>query len=191
MSGKRVLPMWTQIRRIWKQVFVREARLSKEDWESLLSKLSMGEVPDGEIGSAIVRLSKPLDRQRIEAAKPLILSYLNHHNEWARHEAMWFIRWSGLLEEKPALIRALTNDPDPDNRGFAALCIANMLRGTGDKEAVDALKAKIQDGSEDSLVREHAYGALIEVVTNRSGSDFFVGKKNLDNVDWDWVTKLP
>ncbi len=186
----RTRQTWEQIQQIRKRVFTSELKLSDTEWEVLLRRLSASEVPDSEIGSAIVHLSKPLDRQRVAAAKDTVLSYLNHQNAWARHEALWFIRWAGLLEEKSALIHALNNDPDPDNRGHAALCIEQMLRGTSDREAVDALKVKVQDAAEDAAVRYIAYGALIEVATDRSGSEFYTGTENLDNVDWAWVSKL-
>ena len=163
---------------------------TKQDWDVLLRRLSAGEIPDSEIGSAIVHLSKPLDRQRVTAAKDTVLRYLNHQNSWARHEAMWFINWAKFREEKSALIEALRNDQDSDNRGFAALCIAHLMSGTADKESLNALRATVLSESEDPPVRINAYGALIEIATNRSGSAFFVGEKKLEDVDWDWVSKL-
>jgi hypothetical protein len=36
----------------------------------------------------------------------------------------------------------------------------------------------------------NAYGALIEVATKQSGSDSYIGEKNLNDVDWEWVSKL-
>jgi hypothetical protein len=168
-----------------------KSQLSKQEWEVLLRKLSAGEIPDGEIGLTIVHLSKPLDPLRAAVAKEAVLLYLNHQNSWARHEAMWFIRWSGFREEKPALIRALRNDTDPDNRGYAASCIARLMPGTADMESVNALKAAVLDENEDASVRTNAYAALIEVATNRWDSDFNVGKKTLRDVDWEWVSKLP
>jgi len=42
-----------------------KAQLSIQEWEILLRNLSAGKIPDCEIGSAIVHLSKPLDHQRV------------------------------------------------------------------------------------------------------------------------------
>jgi hypothetical protein len=54
-----------------------KSQLSNQEWEALLRKLSAGEIPDSEIGSAIVHLSKPLDPQRVAAAKETVLRYLS------------------------------------------------------------------------------------------------------------------
>jgi hypothetical protein len=171
-------------------LFKDKVKLSNQEWEILLRKLSAGEIPASEIGSAIVRLSKPFDSQRVAAAKDTVLLHLSHRNGLARQEAMWFIRWAGFREEKSALIRALRNDTDPDNRGYAALCTASLMAGTADKESVDALKAAVLDENEDASVRTDAYGALLEVATNRRDSDFNMRKKSLDDVDWEWISKL-
>lgn len=167
-----------------------KSKLTNKEWEVLLRKLSAGELPHTEIGSAIAHLSKPLDRQRVAAAKDTVLRYLNHENSWARHEAMWFIRWAGLREQKSALIDALRNDQDPDNRGYAAMCIAHLLNGTSDAESLNALKAAVLNENEDESVRKHAYGALIEITTNQSGSDFYYGEKTLQDLDWKWLSGL-
>lgn len=107
-------------------------KLSDKEWEVLLRKQSAAEIPDSEIGSAIVHLSKPLDPRPVAAAKETVLRYLNHQDSWARHEAMWFIGWGGFREENAALSNALRNDNDPDNRGCAAMCIASLMTGTAD-----------------------------------------------------------
>jgi cbb3-type cytochrome oxidase subunit 3 len=87
----------------------KKRQLSEQEREVLLRKLSASEIPDREIGSTIVGRSKPLDRQRTAAAKETVLRYLNHQNSWARHEAMWFIRWGGFREENEALIISITS----------------------------------------------------------------------------------
>jgi hypothetical protein len=167
-----------------------KSQLSKQEWEVLLKKLSAGEIPDDEIGPAIVHLSKPLDPQRVAVAKETVLRYLGHQNSWARHEAMWFIRWAGIREENAALIKALTKDEDSDNRGYAAMCIAHLMNGTADSTSVNALKTTVLNEKEDAAVRMNAYAALIEVATKQSGSDFYIEKKNLRDIDWKWVSKL-
>jgi hypothetical protein len=167
-----------------------KSKLNEQEWNVLLTKLSAGEIADSEIGAAIVQLSKPLEPERIATAKETILRHLNHQNGWARHEAMWFIRWIGLREENAALMKALRDDQDPDNRGFAALCISQLMSGTADKPTVNALKMTVLDDKEEDAVRNNAYAALIEVVKNESGSDFYTGKKTLADIDWQWVSTL-
>jgi hypothetical protein len=103
---------------------------------------------------------------------------------------MWFIPWAGIREENAALIKALTKDVDSDNRGYAAMCIAHLMNGTADSTSVNALKTTVLNEKEDAAVRMNAYGALIEVATKQSGSDFYIGKKNLRDIDWKWVSKL-
>ena len=167
-----------------------KSQLSKQEWEALLRKLSSGEIPDGEIGPAIVHLSKPLDPQRVAVAKETVLRYLDHQNSWARHEAMWFIPWAGFREENAALVKALRNDEVSDNLGYAALCIAHLMNVTADSTSVNVLKTTVLNEKEDTAVRMNAYGALLEVATKQSGSDFYIGKKNLRDIDWEWVSKL-
>jgi hypothetical protein len=62
----------------------------------------------------------------------------------------------------------------PDNRGYAAVCIAKLMRGTADTASVNALKTAVLDEKEEAAVRTDAYAALLEVVTNESGSDLNV-----------------
>jgi HEAT repeat protein len=164
--------------------------LAQRDWQLLLEDLKNRTLQDEQIGHAIVRIAKPLDANRVLMAKDTILGYLNHPNAWARHEAMWFINWAKLLECKAELISALRDDPEPDNRGFAALCLAHMLAGTTDKDAIRELKAKALDISEEKLVRLNCYGALLEVVLNRAGTSFYSGSPGLDEVNWEWVHQL-
>jgi hypothetical protein len=164
--------------------------LSDQKWQDLFTELVNKRIPDEEIGSAIVHLAKPFDAVRVETAKDTILGYLDHPHAYARHEAMWFIRWAKLVNHKTALIHALQADPDSDNRGFAALCLAQLLRGTSDHGATQALKGKVLDTAEEELVRLDSYGALLEIAENRSGSDFFSGAANIQSVDWKWVGAL-
>jgi hypothetical protein len=164
--------------------------LSDQEWRLLFTKLANKRIPDEEIGSAIVHLAKPFDAARVEKAKDTILGYLNHPHAYARHEAMWFVRWAKLVNHKPALIHALEGDQDSDNRGFAALCLAQLLRGTSDQEAIQALKGKVLDTVEEEHVRLDSYGALLEIAQNRSGGDFLSQVANIDSVDWKWVGTL-
>jgi len=103
---------------------------------------------------------------------------------------MWFLRWAKLVNQKPALIHALERDQDSDNRGFAALCLAQLLRGTSDQEAIQALKGKVLDTAEEEHVRLNSYGALLEIAENCSGGDFFSGAADIRSVDWKWLGTL-
>jgi hypothetical protein len=165
-------------------------QLSEEKWANLLTKLREGGVPDSEIGHVIVALAKPLNANHVLTGKSTILSFLNHPNAWARHEAMWFIRWAGLRDCKAAIYRALIDDPDPDNRGFAALCLSQMLRGTHDSVAIAKLRTKLLDESEEKHVRVGCYAALLEIVGRPCSTEFVAGTKDFQDIDWHWVRGL-
>jgi hypothetical protein len=165
-------------------------RLSEKKWTHLLTELKTGAIPESDIGHVIVQLAKPLDENLVSRAKGTILSFLNHPNAWVRHEAMWFIRWAGLLDFKEAIYRALQDDPDPDNRDYAALCLSHMLGGSHDSEAVAKLKAKLLDESEEKHFRVGCYAALLEIARNCSSTKFVAGMKGFQDIDWDWVRGL-
>lgn len=55
---------------------------------------------------------------------------------------------------------------------------------------MSALKSALLNEQEDAAVRTNAYAALIEVATKQFDSDFYIGKKNLNHVDWEWVSKF-
>ena len=103
---------------------------------------------------------------------------------------MWFLSWAKLVDYKAALIHALQNDEDSDNRGYAALCLAQLLRGTSDHDAIQALKVKVLEDSEEGRVRLESYGALLEISGNRSGGDYFSGAAGLEGIDWEWIHTL-
>jgi len=81
------------------------------------------------------------------------------------------------------LIRALKSDPDLDNRSFAASCIGSLQEGTTDADAVAALRATVEDDTEDQLVRLYAYGALRRVVDGLSGAAYSPHDHKLSDVD--------
>src|SRR5260370_18784441 len=88
----------------------------KRKWHEVLEKLRNKEIPTKEIGPAIVKLGKPFDPEKILTAKDVVATYLNHEDDWVRREAMWFLTsWGRLPEYRPALIRALREDPHLDN----------------------------------------------------------------------------
>jgi hypothetical protein len=161
-------------------------------WEDVLERLKTRQIPSEQIGHAIVKLGKPFDRTRILAAKSTVALYLDHNDSWARHEAMWFLTaWGKFKEYQPALIRALQTDPDLDNRSFAATSLGRLQEGTGEEDAVAALKAAIEDETQDQLVRLYAYGALMEVVNGASGAAYSPHEHKLSDIDWGWIRSLP
>jgi hypothetical protein len=96
----------------------------------------------------------------------------------------------GRLLQRPALINALQNDSDIDNRAYAASCLGTLRKGTKDSEAIAALKRVLENESEDELVRKYAYRSLLEIVRDAAGADFSPHDKSLSDVDWDWVRSL-
>ncbi len=163
-----------------------------QSWQDILERLKTSQIPQEQIAHAIVKLGKPFDKARIDAAKETVALYLKHPNSLVRHEAMWFLSsWGRLREYQPQLIRALRSDPDPDNRSFAATCLGRLQEGTGDLEAVTALKAAVEDEDLDRVVRLHAYGALRQVVKGISDIGYFPQEHTLSDVDWEWVRSLP
>lgn len=160
-------------------------------WEDVLERLKNRQIPPEQIGHAIVKLGKPFDRARILAAKDTVALYLDHNDSWVRHEAMWFLTtWGKLREYQPALIRALRTDPEPDNRSFATTCLGRLQEGTGDADAVAALKAAVEDQTLDQLVRLYAYGALLQVVKGISDLAYSPNEHKLLDIDWEWVRSL-
>lgn len=159
-------------------------------WEDVLGQLKNHQIPPEQIGHAIVKLGKPFDKERILAAKDTVALYLDH-DDWVRHEAIWFLTtWGKLKEYQPALIRALRTDRNSDNRSFAATCLGRLQNGTGDGEAVAALKYAVEDESLDELERLHAYGALLGVVKGISDLGYAPHERKLSDIDWKWVGSL-
>lgn len=162
-----------------------------QTWENVLQRLKNREISAEETGPAIVKLGKPFDRTKILAAKDTVALYLDSTDPWARREAMWFLTsWGGLKEYQPALIHALRSDSDPDNRGYAATCLGRLQQGTGNLDAVGALKARVVDEKEEELVRLFAYGAILQVFKGISDLGSVPHECKLSDVDWDWVGSL-
>ncbi|HWZ46192.1 MAG TPA: HEAT repeat domain-containing protein [Candidatus Saccharimonadales bacterium] len=161
------------------------------NWNELLEKLKAEQIPSHEIGSAIVKLGKPFDQERILAAKDVVAAYLNHADAWVRHEAMWFLTsWGRFPEYQPALVHALRHDPDLDNRAYAASCLGTLRKGSKNPEAMRDLKEALEDAQEDELVRKYFYRSLLEVVKNDPVTDFSLNDKQLSDIDWAWVRSL-
>src|SRR6185437_5732427 len=128
--------------------------LDDQTWDNTLGRLKSGQIPAEEIAHTIVRLGKPFDQSKIIAAKDTVAQFLNHPDSWVRHEAMWFLTaWGRLKEYQSALIQAIRTDPDVDNRSFAATCLGRLEEGTGEPNAVSALKSAVEDEILDPLLR--------------------------------------
>ena len=169
---------------------LKDGLFRTRNWNKLLEKLRKNEIPPQEIGSAIVKLGKPFDQKKILAAKDVVAAYLNHENDWVRHEAMWFLTsWGRLPEYQPALVHALRHDPFVDNRSYAATCLGRLRKGSKDLEAIRALKEVLEDDKEDKTVRKEAYGSLLEIAKNQP-EDFRTDEKQLSDIDWNWVSSL-
>jgi HEAT repeats len=163
----------------------------RQSWDDVLDQLKNGRIPVEQIGPAIVKLGKPFKSARILAAKDTVALYLDHTDSWVRHEAMWFLTaWGNLKEYQPALISALRTDPDNDNRSFAATCLGRLREGTTDAEAVAALKATVEDKTQDEFVRLYAYSALRQVVHGISHLAYSPHEHKLSDVDWEWINSL-
>jgi HEAT repeat protein len=160
-------------------------------WDQLLEALTNKAIPTEEIGSAIVKLGKPFNKNRILTAKDIVAQYLHHEDSWVRHEAMWFLTsWGKLVEYQPSLIFALKNDPDLDNRSYAASSLGILQRGSSNQQAIAALKESLNDDRQDELVRKYAYRSLLQIARNDSGSGFSPHDKKLSDIDWRWINSL-
>jgi hypothetical protein len=171
-----------------------ETPLDKKPWKEVLDLLRRREVPDDQIGHAIVLVGKPHDESRAQAAKEVVASYLKHSNPWARHEATWFLGcWYRLKEYEPLIQNAFINDPDEENRSYAARCLAGLAEGSQNKDLLKTLASVTRSPGEPKAVRLSAYDAMQVVFNGKSalrslGSDFGLGK--LDRIDWQWVEKF-
>jgi hypothetical protein len=184
--SKRGISPW--LLRVWSQGLWQQAALPDHTFTELLEKLRHRALPVQEIGPAMVRLAKPFDPDRIHAAREVVASYLDHPDDWVRHEAMWFLTsWGRMSEYRPQLLQALRHDPDLDNRSYAALCLEHLYRGERNAEVEASLAAVVLDEVADLEVRLSAYGALLEIVKQESGWDFRTDERDLAEVDWAWV----
>lgn len=166
------------------------------DPEVLLNMLNEGVIPDNLLAKAIVRLAKPFNQRRIEKAKASVASCLENSDPLVRHEAIWFLGcWAKLKEYEPQLINALLNDPDPDNRGFAATCIGSLGKATKDGVLLTPLASVVRCETEPEHVRMKAYAGLLNVAGRSDmGSEeefeFSIGRHSLKEIDWKWVDSL-
>jgi HEAT repeat protein len=165
--------------------------LSNQEWNDLLEKLRGERIPTEGIGSAIVRLGKPFDRERIQLARDVVARYLSHEDAWVRHEAMWFLTsWGRLHEYESALIHAMKSDSDIDNRFFAASWLGVLGEERKSTEAIRALRDVLEDTQQDELVRKVAYRSLLDIAKPRPARDFTPHENGLCDVDWTWVSSL-
>lgn len=165
------------------------------DPDTLLELLANGSVRTEMIPRAIVRIGKPYNEHRIRKAQDVITRYLDNPDAIVRHEAIWFLGcWAKSKQHQPELVRALSADPDPDNRGFAATCLGALAKVTQDPTVLKALACVVTSTSESSDVRLKAYAGLLAASGKTVGSeeafDFALGQKALDEIDWEWVRSL-
>ena len=159
----------------------------------LLSGLMRRELPVPEIGPAIVRLAKSLvDRQEVAALKPAVAQYLDHPDDWVRHEAVWYLGvWARAREYEAILLEVAAADRNPDIRSFAAFGLGKLCRGgQASMLTVQTLARMVEDETQDRLLRLSAYGSLLEIVRGVSDLDFVTYDKDLPDVDWEWVRSL-
>ncbi len=179
--------LWRHIGKVW----IGSSRSETKAWNELLAKLKNKEIPTDQIGHTIVKLGKPFAQWKIQKAKTVVASYADHTDSRVRQEVLWFLTsWGKLREYEPLLIRALRHDSDEDNRNFAALFLAQLLRRSADREAIRALRQCVEDASEDRPVRLQAYASLLELVCGEIEHKFSSYEKELEDIDWNWVRSL-
>lgn len=166
--------------------------LDSASWNELLDALARGAIAPEQVHTAIVRLGKPLDKDRIQIAKHVVSRYLEHPDPWVRHEALWFLgSWGRLREFEPAIIRALRSDPVDDNREFAAACLGILEFGQNEPHVLKALRESVLNPGEAESVRLTSYAAMLEVTGVNIGkkdlSDFQMGRKLISDINWKWV----
>lgn len=164
--------------------------LEKLPWEEALEVLRTGRVPEELLHKAILRVGKTYDMDKLHTARHVIAQYLDHENPWVRHEAMFCLGvWGKLREFEPHIIRMMQDDPDPDNRGAAALCLGIMESGSKHAEGLKALARVALKATEEDTVRLTAYGAMLEVWHGgiERNWPYQMGDRTLQEVDWTWV----
>ena len=153
--------LWRHIGKVW----IGSSRSETKAWNELLAKLKNKEIPTDQDWT--------YDRQARETVRPVEDSKGENRGRFIcrpygfarRQEVLWFLTsWGKLREYEPLLIRALRHDSDEDNRNFAALFLAQLLRRSADREAIRALRQCVEDASEDRPVRLQAYASLLELV---------------------------
>ena len=168
--------------------------LTDEEWTAVLAKVERGQLSGRALAHNIVVLGKPLERERIERAKEVVIRHIHNVDSWVRHEVMWFISWGDLLEFADAMIERLESDADPDNRSYAAWCLGRMWIGTVDRHICRALAQVVVKTSEDIDVRIVSYAALLWVAQGKQARPvaraFEQGEEELKDVDEKWIREF-
>jgi hypothetical protein len=171
------------------------AYLDDRNWNGLLHDLQHRRVPSESVHTAIVRLAKPYDEQRIWRAKDVVAYFLNDNDPWVRHEALWFLAsWGRLTEYEPQAVEMMLHDPFEDNRGFAANCLGILRAKHGEGGTLDVLRVVVLNEREAEQVRVKAYAAMRKIAGGDAPLslvdlfDFEIGGKRLHDIDWSWVS---
>jgi hypothetical protein len=160
-------------------------------WKELLAELESDTLAPEDVGPAIVRVAKADKPLSIHSLKKIIPQYFLHPDSWARHEAIWFVSWAKMTDLSPLIVERMRNDPDEDNRSFAALCLGHMYEGIKEIEILMILARTVRNPEETVDVRATAYGAILHLWYGKVGRrlEFDFGEANLDMIDWDWLNR--
>jgi HEAT repeat protein len=145
-----------------------------------------------QIIQAIVQIGKPLDETVVKKTAALIASYLHHDDFLVRYQAIWFLSsWGRLPEYISEVIKAAKQDPNVDNRAFAARSAGLVLKKQKDKAALQSLAAMVEDQNEEPEVRTAAYSALLRTWNKREARDFEpMGDKSVEDIEVAWLERV-
>jgi hypothetical protein len=159
----------------------------------LIQRLEAIELSPQETASAIVRLGKSESRSAIQAAIPVVTRYADSPDAWTRHEVMWFVAWCNLRNQSMLLESAITADPEPDNRGYAAICLGRLWNGSRFGAIRRVLCGVLRDSREQDSVRAAAYAGLLDVMSHEASYrpvDFAKGTAGFAHIEWSWVDRV-
>lgn len=111
-----------------------------------------------------------LDESDSTCAEPDVARLLEHENPIVRYTAIGVLayRWE-MRDYREKLVAMLANDPDADVSHTAASALGWLLRGSRDAAATELLLKKIRSDDENKVVREMAYGALLDIWLQPAG----------------------
>jgi len=155
--------------------------------EDVQARLKKATTPDA-LGQTIVAISKGQDdRTKMEEIRDIIATFLDHPDDYVRHEALLCLGVSwGFAEYKERYIKMLGDDISEQNRWTAASSLGSSLKGTKDPEALRALALTVSNESELSIVRATAYAALIRVQDKSRYREALRLPDNIEDIDVNW-----
>ena len=153
--------------------------------------LEAGTADSGQICHAIVEIAKPYDAEIIKQHAPLIASFLDHPDSLIRHQAVWYLgSWGHLPTYVSQIVHAAENDPDSDNRAFAARSAGSILKHHKKRDLAELLLRLVEDDQQETEVRLSAYSGLLYAWNRPDDFGFLTVDKTLADVDRDFVAKL-